>query len=277
MVGLIKDVVRESATPGCNATDAQGSNERKLSDRIRVIKEKNPSGCRVMRLRKSRIVFVWGDSADAVYFIETGQIKLVAPTLDGEEGLVGIYSRNDVFGESCLFGQSVRLESAIAMTDSVVVKIPARTFQASFHAEWKMEDTIHHFVDRLADQRHLLSALMAAKKEDRLALLLLYLARKLGKRHSDGTSIEHRILHEELAAMTGMTRGRIGLFLKRFRCLGLVRTNDVGQLVVVENSIRSHLWCEWGSGAPEDGTNADVLADRTASANSGIQLEDATG
>jgi CRP-like cAMP-binding protein len=232
---------QNQGVPGDLEGAVQSSELRKLAGRIQTLKDKEGTGCRAVRLEKYSHAFTYGERADALYLVEGGQVKLVAPTTDGEEGLLDIYSTGDVFGESCLFGQSSRSESAIAMMDSTLLKVPQRVLRNALQRGATFDELLHHFLERSADQRQLLAALLAVKKEDRLALTLLYLARRIGRQDSEGVCIEHRILLEELAGMTGTRRTRIGVFLQKFRQLGMIRTNESGQLVVIGSRIRHFL------------------------------------
>ena len=49
-----------------------------------------------------------GDHDEMVYFIESGQIKLLMLSSEGKECLLAIHSAGDVFGELCLSGLGAR-------------------------------------------------------------------------------------------------------------------------------------------------------------------------
>ncbi len=212
-----------------------------LAARIRALEHREGSGCRLIRIQKYGQVFSYGEPADAVFLVESGLLKQVAPTLDGEEGLLDIFAPGDVLGESCMFGKVMRFETTIAMIDSTVLRIPHRSLLGALQRDMMSGLLLRHFLERSAAQRQLMAALLAVKKEDRLALTLLYIARKIGTCEKGSTCIEHRILQEELAGMTGTRRTRVGVFLQKFRQLGMIRTNERGQLVVEGGTIRRHL------------------------------------
>ena len=69
-------------------------------------------------------VYNSGDQDEMVYFIETGQIKLLMLSSEGKECLLAIYSDGDIFGELCLSGLGARLETATAMKTTVLKQIP---------------------------------------------------------------------------------------------------------------------------------------------------------
>ena len=53
-------------------------------------------------------VYTCGDQDEMVYFIESGQIKLLLLSPEGKECLLAIHSGGDIFGELCLAGLGAR-------------------------------------------------------------------------------------------------------------------------------------------------------------------------
>ena len=75
-------------------------------------------------------VYTSGDHGNMVYFIESGQIKLLMLSADGKECLLAIHSGGDIFGELCLSGLGARLETATAMKATILKQIPCSHFFA---------------------------------------------------------------------------------------------------------------------------------------------------
>src|SRR5689334_11524104 len=80
-------------------------------------------GRKIVTLLKNQTVFSQGESADAVFYIQKGKIKLTVLSKRGKEATIGVLSERDFFGESCLTGQPLRMCSATAMTDCTVMRI----------------------------------------------------------------------------------------------------------------------------------------------------------
>ena len=72
---------------------------------------------------KGDTVFSQGDSADAVFYIQNGKVKLTVVSKSGKEAVVAILAEGSFFGEGCLMGQPLRLATARAMTASEVMRI----------------------------------------------------------------------------------------------------------------------------------------------------------
>ena len=74
-----------------------------------------------------------------VYFIESGQIKLLMLSPEGKECLLAIHSAGDIFGELCLSGSGARLETATAMEDTILKQIPASQILARLSRDSLLE------------------------------------------------------------------------------------------------------------------------------------------
>ena len=81
------------------------------------------SGRKIAAFAKKQTIFVQGDSSDAVFYIQTGKVKLTVVSKTGKEATIGILNEGDFFGEGCLRGQPLRMCSATAMTDCSVMRI----------------------------------------------------------------------------------------------------------------------------------------------------------
>ena len=76
-----------------------------------------------MTIPRHANVYNCGDQDEMVYFIESGQIKLLLLSPEGKECLLAIHSNGDIFGELCLAGLA-RHESATAMRETKLKKYP---------------------------------------------------------------------------------------------------------------------------------------------------------
>jgi CRP/FNR family transcriptional regulator, cyclic AMP receptor protein len=81
----------------------------------------NPSpGWRQEKTARHSRIYTCGERNDTIYFLESGEVNLLLQSNDGKECLVSIRIACDLFGELCLTGHLMRLESAVAMSDSVL-------------------------------------------------------------------------------------------------------------------------------------------------------------
>ena len=80
-------------------------------------------GRKILAFAKKRTIFVQGDSSDAVFYLQTGRIKLTVVSKSGKEATIGILNEGAFLGEGCLRGQTLRMCSATALTDCSVMRI----------------------------------------------------------------------------------------------------------------------------------------------------------
>jgi CRP-like cAMP-binding protein len=197
--------------------------------------------CRAITFPKYAHVYTCGDQDDMVYFIESGQIKLLMHTPDGRECLLAIHATGDIFGESCLAGLEERQETATAMQTTVVRQIPCAQFFLCLSSDILMSVFVQYLAMRIAYQQASIANLVTEDSEQRLGQTLLQLARNLGQQDQRSIRIEQRITHEELSAMVGTTRPRISAFMQRFRALGLIELSAEHFLIVKEQKLTDYL------------------------------------
>jgi CRP-like cAMP-binding protein len=192
---------------------------------------------RVIKIARHANVYTCGDQDEMVYFVESGQIKLLMLSSEGKECLLAIHGAGDIFGELCLSGQGPRLETATAMKQTILKQIPSSHFFARLSRDSLFEGFVRYLAVRIADQQQVIAHLVTVDSEQRLGQTLLQLARTLGKKDPRSIRIELKISHEELSEMVGTTRPRISMFMQRFHNLGLIETNRDRFLIIKENKL----------------------------------------
>ncbi len=196
---------------------------------------------RAVTIVKHDHVYTCGDHDELVYFIESGQVKLLMLSPGGRECLLAIHAAGDIFGELCLSGLGTRLETAIAMEETVIKQIPCSKFFARLGSDALFEGFVQYLAVRIADQQQVIANLVTVDSEQRLGKTLLNLARTMGKKDPRSIRIELKITHEELSEMVGTTRPRISVFMQRFRNLGLIETNADHFLIIKEKKLAAYL------------------------------------
>jgi CRP/FNR family transcriptional regulator, cyclic AMP receptor protein len=169
-------------------------------------------------------VFAQGDIADAVFYIQTGKIKLTVVSKTGKEATIGILGEGDFFGEGSLAGQSLRMGSASAMTDCAILRIEKKAMMEALHREHELSDLfVAYLLSRNIRYEEDLVDQLFNSSEKRLARILLLLAH-FGKEGIPETVVP-KISQEMLAEMIGTTRSRVSFFMNRFRELGFIHYN----------------------------------------------------
>jgi CRP-like cAMP-binding protein len=178
-------------------------------------------GRKAMLFAKKHTIFVQGDPADAVFYLQTGKIKLAVVSKTGKEATIGILSDRSFFGEGSLAGQSLRMGTATALSDCSVLRIEKKAMMQALHREHELSDMfVAYLLARNIRYEEDLVDQLFNSSEKRLARVLLMLAH-FGKEGIPETVVP-KISQETLAEMVGTTRSRVSFFMNRFRKLGFV-------------------------------------------------------
>ena len=182
------------------------------------------TGRSISPYRKQQVVFAQGEPADAVFYLDSGQVKLTVVSDRGKSAVVAMLGRGDFFGEGCLAGQPLRMATASAMTKVTAVRVERQTMIGLLHERSPFSERFmaHLLARNVRFEEDLVDQLFNSS-EKRLARVLLLLARfgKAGKTEP----VIPKISQEVLAQMVGTTRPRINVFMSKFRKLGFIEYN----------------------------------------------------
>jgi CRP-like cAMP-binding protein len=169
-------------------------------------------------------IFAQGETADAIFYLQKGEVKLTVLSKQGKEAVVAILRAGDFFGEGCLAGQPVRMASAVAMSECSVMKVEKAIVLRLLHEEPSFSELfMAHLLSRNIKIEEDLVDQLFNSSEKRLARVLLLLA-NFGKDGPPQTVIP-KISQETLAGIIGTTRSRVSFFMNRFRKLGFIHYN----------------------------------------------------
>ncbi len=182
------------------------------------------------RIRSSLKAMLWTDC-----FHSKGQGAAQRRSEAGKEATLGILSEGDFFGEGGLAGQLLRMSSAIATTDCVLLHIEKKAMLHAMRLEPKLSAVFLKYLLRrnIRYQDDLIDQLFNSS-EKRLARVLLLMA-QFGKEGVSEMTVP-RLNQETLAEMVGTTRSRVSFFMNRFRKLGFIKY-DVGDNLHVHCSL----------------------------------------
>jgi CRP/FNR family transcriptional regulator, cyclic AMP receptor protein len=170
------------------------------------------------------VIYSQGDSADAVFYIHKGKVKLTVLSRHGKEAVIAIMGAGDFFGEGCLAGQPLRMGTAVSMTRCSIMKLAKTDVIRALHEQPSFSELfLAHLLSRNIRIEEDLVDQLFNSSEKRLARVLLLLA-NFGKEGTPQTVIP-KISQETLAGIIGTTRSRVSFFMNRFRKLGFVDYN----------------------------------------------------
>ena len=78
------------------------ASKRALGFSSTVFRKKFRAGMTVRNYRDNEVVFSQGDAADAVFYIQSGTVKLTVESTRRKNAIVAVLLRGSFFGEGCL-------------------------------------------------------------------------------------------------------------------------------------------------------------------------------
>jgi len=190
---------------------------------------------KISKFQGKETVFVQGDPAENVMYIQEGGMKLTVVNEIGKEAVVAILGPGDFFGEGCLAGQSICMATATTIAPTTVLVIEKNEAIRVLHEEHEFSDRfIAHMLARNVRVEEDLIDQLFNSSEKRLARTLLLLARYGA--HDQPQKVIPNVSQEMLAEMIGTTRSRVNFFMNKFRKLGFIHYN--GGLKVHDSLVR---------------------------------------
>jgi CRP-like cAMP-binding protein len=176
-------------------------------------------------------VFMQGQSADALFFVLRGKVKLTVVSHGGKEAIVATLGPGEFFGEGCLVGQPTRMATATALGECTLIRMEKAAMAAMLLEGQALAGVfINHLLTRIIRYESDLADQLFNSSEKRLARTLLLLS------HFGPDSVSEPVVRgisqEHLAQMVGTTRSRINFFMNKFRKLGYVTYSNRTGLTV---------------------------------------------
>ncbi|RMF40319.1 MAG: Crp/Fnr family transcriptional regulator, partial [Planctomycetota bacterium] len=136
---------------------------------------------RVRRFAKGEPVYLPSETADAVYLIARGLVKICHITPEGKTSTLALIGAGELFGELALFDAGQRGEYVEAIEPTTVVRIPSHVLSDLMHRHAALAIGISKLVGfrRQRIERRLGNLLFTPNRQ-RLAHLLLDLAEQFG-------------------------------------------------------------------------------------------------
>jgi CRP-like cAMP-binding protein len=187
-------------------------------------------GKSVLEYGPNRTVYMQGDPADAVWYVQQGKVKHAVTSQQGKEAIVAVLGAGEFFGEGCLAGRPLRMATASTLTDCTLYRVEKLLMMRTLHEQHGISELfVTHLLTRNMRYHEDLVDQLFNSSEKRLARILLLLTH-FGK-EAKAETIFPGINQEHLAQMVGTTRSRVSHFMNKFRKLGFIKYNSGGLTV----------------------------------------------
>jgi CRP/FNR family transcriptional regulator, cyclic AMP receptor protein len=174
--------------------------------------------------RKRSVLFQQGDPARMVYLIKRGKVRISRTTEDGKEITLAVLGAGDLFGEEIVFTPDVvRTTQATCIEDSYLCMSRMQDLYGIMARNPLIAINIAKYLKEQRDDALTSVEEMASLKvPDRLLRLFARLAEDHGVPHRDGTRIDVRLTHAQIASLIGSTRETVSLELSQLAKSGRI-------------------------------------------------------
>ncbi|MBX3686985.1 MAG: cyclic nucleotide-binding domain-containing protein [Rhodocyclaceae bacterium] len=177
------------------------------------------------RVPRGQAVVHAGDRTDYVYFVLTGNLKVLVSDEDGREVILTMLGQGELFGEMGVFDEQPRSASVVAVSPVDLVVIAKSDFrrmmQENFDIAWRI---MSNLAERLRTADRKIESLALMDVYGRVARLLLEMAEEVeGER-----IVQRKISKQDIAKMIGASREMVSRVMKDLGMRGLIEESDRG-------------------------------------------------
>jgi CRP-like cAMP-binding protein len=185
-------------------------------------------GFRILQLAPQDTLYRYGDTAECVFILRYGMIKLLRYSSGGEERIVRLARRGDTIGLDALSGTACR-HTAVAVTPTALCRVPTRVVIDEEKADPRFIDRVMAEMQGELDQADLfLTELSTGNAHSRVARLMLYLAEREQGRDC------FIPMREDIGALLGITMETASRIVSEFRHRGLIRGSKDAQRILFD-------------------------------------------
>jgi CRP/FNR family transcriptional regulator len=167
--------------------------------------------------KKNQIILDEEETNEFMYIIIRGKVKIARVGMDGKETILSLHGSGEFFGELSLIDGKTTPATVFALDNSHVAIISRGHFYSLLYTQHKvLENLLRILVSRLRDSWNKIQMLTFHNAADRVKLLLRMLADNLGEETDRGTILTVKLIHQDIADMTGLTRETVTRVLDRY-------------------------------------------------------------
>ena len=178
-----------------------------------------------IRLKKGDKLYRAGESFAALYAIRIGSCKTTVLAEDGREQITGYHMPGDVIGLDGIGADQHGCE-AVALEDTEVCVLPFDRLEELARGIAPLQRNLHQFLSREIERdQNMMLLLGSMRAEERLAVFLLNLSQRYGRRGYSPTEIVLRMTREEIGSYLGLKLETVSRLLSRLREEGVLQVD----------------------------------------------------
>lgn len=184
--------------------------------------------------KKGRNIFIEGETAEAVYVVKSGKVKIYKTAQDGKEHIIHIMGDGEVFAESCIFDVCPYPASADAVENTVVYVISNRELESILEKHPKIAvQLVKVMSKRLRMVAMQIENLSLKDAYQKTAALIVQLFKVNNKEMKNGSRIKLEVSRTDMANMVGLTRETLTRALFKLKSDGIIDV-DGKDLIIID-------------------------------------------
>ncbi len=178
----------------------------------------------IKKFKKNEVILHEENTNEYMYIILEGEAKVIQVTGEGKGIIVTMHRAGDFFGELSLIDGKTAPATVKATQDSITAIISKKDFYALIHNQPKvLENLLHSLSSRLRESWKKIQLLNFNDAAQRIKMLFLMLSETYGKETPRGMLLSIKLIHQDIADMTGLTRETVTRVLDKLQKAGEIQ------------------------------------------------------
>lgn len=187
----------------------------------------------VKEFSRNETILLEEETNEYMYIILWGKVKVVQTTEEGKEIILAIHQAEMFFGELSLIDGKTSSATVMAMEDSLIAIISKDNFYALLYSQNKVLENLLRILSlRLREAWKRIHILNFREAPQRIKMLFSILSGENGKKAPEGTIIDMKLTHQEMADMTGLTRETVTRVLGQWQKDGMIAVSKDRHIVL---------------------------------------------
>ncbi len=177
----------------------------------------------VKKFKKNEVILYEEDTNEYMYLIISGKVKVTRSTEEGKEIILAVHQTGDFFGEMSLIDGKTVPATVVSMENSQIMIISKNNFFSMLFKNKKMlEMLLQILCFRLRESWDKINVLNFNHASQRIKMQFFLLADRYGKKMKEGTTLDIKLTHQDIANMTGISRETVTRVIDKFQKDGYV-------------------------------------------------------
>lgn len=178
----------------------------------------------IRNFRKNEVILREENTNEFMYIILEGEAKVVQTTEKGKEILISMHQQNDFFGELSLIDGKTAPATVYATKSSIIAIVSRKDFYSLLYNQSKVLDNLLQILcSRLRESLKKIQLLNFNNAAQRIKMLFLMLSETYGEKNDGGTLLKIKLIHQDIADMTGLTRETVTRVLDKWQKSGEIQ------------------------------------------------------